>query len=118
MVEIVKIVVEPLTAAAAGVGVAYMMEENDEYNNMETLLKYGLIVAGCQFVGKRLVDMVIPEFKNANLRSMQRISLSAASTATLNIVAQRYLSKDLRIENSIASGAVGGALAPLVSSMF
>ena len=113
-----NVVIEPLVAGGAGAAVCYFMEADPQYLSMESLLKYGAVVAGCQFVGKRLVDMLLPEFKNAQLRSMQRISLGAASCASLNIVAQRYISQDLRIENSLASGAAGGALAPLIGSMW
>ena len=118
MVGMLNMLLEPLSAGVVGAGVSYMMERDTRFTDMQTLLKYGAVVAGCQFVGKRLTDMLLPEFHNAQLRSMQRISLGAVSCASLNIVAQRYISKDLRIENSLAAGGAGGAIAPLVSSMW
>ena len=113
-----NIVIEPLAAGAVGAGVAYLMEDNKRYMNMENILYYAGVVAGCQFVGKRLADMLVPELKNSQLRSMQRIGLGAATCGSLNIIAQRYVMKDLCIENSLAAGAAGGGFAPLVSSLW
>ena len=111
-------IIEPLAAGVVGAGVAYMMEGDSRYVKFDSLAKYGAIVAACQFTGKRLTDMLLPEFKNRELRSMQRISLGAISCAGLNVIAQRYAMRDLRVENSIATGAAGGAFAPLVSSLW
>ena len=58
-----NMIIEPLAAGVVGAGVAYMMEGDSRYVKFDSLAKYGAIVTACQFTGKRLTDMLLPEFK-------------------------------------------------------
>ena len=85
---------------------------------MNEVMKYGAIVAVCQFAGARVSSMVLPEFSEPHLANLQRIGMSAATTSFLNVIVQRYVNRDFRVENSALVGAVGGAGGVLVGDMF
>ena len=113
--DLKSMAIKHAAAGAAGAGVGYVLDPNQ---NMMDLLKYGGIVAGCSFTSCRLSAMLIPEFSNPQLANMQKIALESGMTAGFNILAQRYLNRDLRVENSAISGAAGGAAGVLTASMF
>ena len=102
------------TAAAVGAGVNLFMS-GDRFDMME-MARYGAVVGGSSFVSCRLSAMLIPEFDNPYLASIQKIALQSSGTAALNILGQRYVNMDLRIENSAIAGGGGGA-GVLVASM-
>ena len=111
-----------IPALAAG-GIATLanqlvLENEASQREMNEVLKYGAIVAGCQFAGARVLSMVLPEFSEPHLANLQRIGMSAATTSFLNVVAQRYVNNDFRVENSLMTGAVGGAGGVVVGDMF
>ena len=103
------------TAAAVGAGVNLFMT-GEEFDMME-MAKYGAIVGASSFVACRLSSMLIPEFDNPYLASVQKIALQSSATAGLNIIGQRYGNLDLRIENSAIAGALAGGSGVLVASM-
>ena len=111
-----------IPALAAG-GIATLvnqivLENESSMREMNEVLKYGAIVAACQFAGARISTMVLPEFSEPHLANLQRIGMSAATTSFLNVVAQRYVNRDFRVENSLICGAAGGAGGVIVGSMF
>ena len=95
-----------------------VLEDESSMREMNEILKYAAIVAGCQFAGARVSSMVLPEFNEPHLANLQRIGMSAATTSFLNVVAQRYINRDFRVENSLMTGAVGGAGGVLLGDMF
>ena len=103
------------TAGAVGAGVNMFMS-GDQADPMD-LIRYAGVVAGSSFVTCRLSAMLIPEFDNPYLASVQKIALQSAGTGALNIIGQRYVNLDLRIENSAIAGALGGGSGVLVASM-
>ena len=116
--ELIKsIAVQPLSAGLVAAGVNYMLEGDAQFSSLMTSLKYGAIVGGCQFVGSRATSMLLPEFGEVHLANMQRIALSAGTTASLNILAQRFVSQDFRVEYNALCGVAGGVAAPMVASL-
>ena len=117
--DIVKPFIPALAAGGIATAVNQLVLENDSsMREMNEVMKYGAIVAGCQFAGSRVSHMVIPEFSEPHLANLQRIGMSAATTSFLNVVAQRYINNDFRVENSLMVGAAGGAGGVVVGDMF
>ena len=115
--------VKPFVPALAAGGIATLvnqlvLEDESSMREMPEVLKYAGIVAACQFAGARVSSMVLPEFSEPHLANLQRIGMSAATTSFLNVVAQRYISRDFRVEHSLATGMVGGGAGVLVGDMF
>ena len=114
---------KPFVPALAAGGIATLvnqivLENESSMREMNEVLKYGAIVAACQFAGARISTMVLPEFSEPHLANLQRIGMSAATTSFLNVVAQRYVNRDFRVENSLICGAAGGAGGVILGSMF
>ena len=115
--------IKPFVPALAAGGIAtivnqLVLEDEMSMRQMPEIMKYGAIVAACQFAGARVSSMVLPEFSEPHLANLQRIGMSAATTSFLNVVAQRYVNRDFRVENSLMTGAVGGAGGVLIGDMF
>ena len=115
--------IKPFLPAISAGGIATLvnqlvLEDESSMREMNEILKYAGIVAACQFAGARVSSMVLPEFNEPHLANLQRIGMSAATTSFLNVVAQRYINRDFRVENSLICGGVGGAGGVLVSDMF
>ena len=117
--EFIKPFVPALTAGGIATLVNQIVLENEStMREMPEVLKYAGIVAVCQFAGARVSSMVLPEFSEPHLANLQRIGMSAATTSFLNVIAQRYVNRDFRVENSLVTGAAGGAGGVLIASMF
>ena len=115
--------IKPFVPALASGGIATLvnqivLENEPSMRQMNEVVKYAGIVAACQFAGARVSSMVLPEFSEPHLANLQRIGMSAATTSFLNVVAQRYINRDFRVEHSLATGMVGGAGGVLVGDMF
>ena len=96
-----------------------VLETEPSQREMSEVIKYAGIVAACQFLGAKTSKLVIPEFiSEPHLQNLQRIALSGATTSFLNVVSQRYVNNDFRVENSIICGASGGSAGVLVADMF
>ena len=115
--------VKPFVPAIAAGGIATLvnqlvLEDESSMREMPEVLKYAGIVSLCQFAGARVSSMVLPEYSEPHLANLQRIGMSAATTSFLNVVAQRYVNRDFRVENSLMTGAVGGAGGIVFGDMF
>ena len=116
--EVLKSLAPALSAGAIATAVnQIVLETEPSQREMNEVIKYAGIVAACQFAGSRASQMVLPEFSQPHLQSLQRLALSAATTSFLNVIAQRYVNNDFRVENSIICGASGGAGGILVADM-
>ena len=117
--EILKSLAPALSAGVIASGVnQIILETEPSQRELSEVIKYAGIVAACQFAGSRASQMVLLEFQEPHLQNLQRIGMSAATTSFLNVVAQRYVNNDFRVENSLICGAAGGAGGVLVADMF
>ena len=117
--EVLKSLAPALSAGAIATAVnQIVLETEPSQREMNEVIKYAGIVIVCQFAGARVSQMVLPEFSEPHLANLQKIGLSAATTSFLNVIAQRYVNNDFRVENSLLCGGVGGAAGVLVADMF
>ena len=117
--EILKSLAPALSAGAIATAVNQIVLETDPYQReMSEVIKYAGIVSACQFAGSRVSQMVLPEFSEPHLQNLQKIGMSGATTSFLNVIAQRYVSNDFRVENSLATGLVAGCGGVVVGDMF
>ena len=117
--EILKSLAPALSAGAIATAVnQIVLETEPSQREMSEVMKYGAIVAACQFAGSRISQMVLPEFSEPHLANLQKIGMSGATTSFLNVVSQRYVSNDFRVENSQATGLVAGCGSVVVGDMF
>ena len=107
----------PLLAGARAGTYNMMMEKDAQFSNMSSFARYGAIAAAANFLSNTATSFLIPEFHNANLRNLEKVGLSAAGTALLNILGQSRLAspKDFRTTHNAIAGALGGGAAPMVS---
>ena len=115
------VLIDMLLPAAMSTGVAYgynwFLETNPAYRDAKTMLKYSAVVGASTLLGNMTTGLLIPNFHNPKLATLQKTLMSAGSTAGLNILGQRFANDDIRIDFNLACGAVSGAGSSLGTSM-
>lgn len=107
---------QPAVAGFVGGAYNYYTETSPEFMTSEAYIKYAGVIALSNLAGKIASESLLPHFSNPQLLTLQKTLVSSATTAGINMVAQRELNSDGRVRVSAISGAIGGAVAPIAGS--